>query len=321
MKIENRRNLEIDTARGIACILLVTFHVIGNNLETGLHFEEGSNLRVVSDYLSYLRMPLFTFLSGMVYARRAFSGDVIGFIKGKARRLLLPMIFVGTIFAVLQKIVPGTNSQIDNIYLIHILPVSHFWFIESLFIVFFAVMLLEKNNVLSSPTGFCISFVASVALYLWVGGSHYFSIKGAIYLAPFFLAGLAVGRFDINLNKARPYLLFLLVAIFIVLLSSDFLPERRSLIALIIGVMFSFLIVRSGLSNKYLAYIGGFSYSIYLFHTFFTASSRILLQFLGLQMIEVFFVIGIMVGLLGPVLLEIAFGDKYFLRTALFGKR
>lgn len=315
------RNLDIDTARGIACILLVAFHVVGNNETRGLHLGSGSDLRLFSDYLAYIRMPLFTFLSGFVYSWRPFSGDISNFIKGKARRLLIPMFFLGTLFAVCQKYLPMTNSKIDNLYLIHIVPVGHFWFIESLFIVFMVVMLLEKSTVLIKPLSFFMVFISSIILFLWVKTTHYFSIQGAIYLFPFFLFGVAVSRFNVQLLKFRIYLVLFLVTIFVFLLSNVNLPNKYTSIALIIGLLSSFLIVRSGFTNNLLAYIGAFSYSIYLFHVFFTASVRMFMMKLGIDNIEFHFMFGLATGLFGPILIERLFQKTVFFKTAFLGKK
>jgi uncharacterized membrane protein len=37
-----KRNLEVDTVRGIACILLVLFHVVGDTPAVGLRIPEGA---------------------------------------------------------------------------------------------------------------------------------------------------------------------------------------------------------------------------------------------------------------------------------------
>ena len=76
------RNTEVDTLRGLACILLVAYHVIGATPESGLKLHEGM-LRDVNALLAYIRMPLFTFLSGLVYAWRPYTADWKQFIGGK----------------------------------------------------------------------------------------------------------------------------------------------------------------------------------------------------------------------------------------------
>jgi hypothetical protein len=40
------------------------------------------------------------------------------------RRLLLPLITVGTIFAIVQAVTPGANSAVDHWWLLHIVPVG-----------------------------------------------------------------------------------------------------------------------------------------------------------------------------------------------------
>ena len=97
---KGNRNLEIDTLRGLACLLLVAYHVIGATPSIGLKLSDGL-LRELNDDLAYIRMPLFTFLSGFVYALRPYAGNWSAYLKGKATRLLVPMLFVGTLFALL----------------------------------------------------------------------------------------------------------------------------------------------------------------------------------------------------------------------------
>src|SRR5262245_39111390 len=104
------RDDSVDTARGITCVLVVAFHAIGSTPSAGLHIANESSWRLFADLLGYVRMPAFAFLSGYVYAQRPFSNDAGAFVIGKARRLLIPMLVVGTAFAFLQAVVPGTNG-------------------------------------------------------------------------------------------------------------------------------------------------------------------------------------------------------------------
>jgi peptidoglycan/LPS O-acetylase OafA/YrhL len=65
--VPSKRNIPVDTLRGLACILLVAYHVIGVTPESGLRLHDGI-LKNANELLAYIRMPLFTFLSGFVYA-------------------------------------------------------------------------------------------------------------------------------------------------------------------------------------------------------------------------------------------------------------
>lgn len=88
----NARDTRVDTLRGIACLLLVAYHVIGGEEGRGLDVSSGSFLVWFSDSMAYLRMPLFTFLAGFVFAARPNLSSQTGrFMWGKVRRLL-PML-------------------------------------------------------------------------------------------------------------------------------------------------------------------------------------------------------------------------------------
>ena len=143
------KQIQIETLRGLACFLLVAFHVVGDTANSGLKIEEGV-FREINDFLALIRMPLFTFLSGWVYALRPFSGNGLAFLKSKVRRLILPMLVVGTVFAVLQSQIPGANSKTVDWTELHLIPVAHYWFLESIFTIFLFVMLLELFKVFDS---------------------------------------------------------------------------------------------------------------------------------------------------------------------------
>jgi fucose 4-O-acetylase-like acetyltransferase len=112
-------------------VLLVAFHTIGG-ADTGLRLPDDSFWRFFAEVLAYFRMPMFCFLSGVVYACKPFMGDGAHFLAGKARRLLLPMLVVGTALAFIRSKMPGVNIPWQDWSTIHINPVAQFWFSESL---------------------------------------------------------------------------------------------------------------------------------------------------------------------------------------------
>ena len=317
------QNLEINTLRGLACVLLVAYHVIGSNPEFGLRLSEGV-MRDVNDALMYIRMPLFTFLSGFVYAYRPFVEGGFDFICKKSRRLLLPMLTVGTLFAVLQMVIPGANASLENWYLIHIIPVAHFWFVESLFLLFLFIVACEKFEFFASKKKYMMIFFLSSLIYVSPLSLSYFSFTGFIYLTPYFLFGMGMKRYDLLRKmpkRALRCLVLVVVAIlFLVLLKIVPLQDKRSLFALIAGCLSCAALFSLGFKSKMLAWVGVFSYSIYLFHVFFTAGSRIVLQKIGFFGVEFIFVLALVAGLVGPILVEKIL-DRYKLtRIALLGK-
>lgn len=304
------RDIRIDTLRGLACIFLVAYHVIGNNPTNGLHIESGF-LREINDLLETVRMPLFTFLSGMVYAYRPLSGNWTKFLKGKARRLLIPMLVVGTLFAIIQALVPGTNNKIDNWWLLHIYPVQHFWFVEALFWVFILITPLELNRLLNNRLVTVLIIAGFLALAVGQPYTKLLAFKGFIYLTPFFLFGMSIVRFKISPLPLLPNLIgFIGIMVAIYFLTDG--VYGRSLLGCLIGMFSCYFLLGLRLKVHWLAKIGIYSYSIYIFHVFFTAASRIIVNKLIDLPVEINFLIGLIAGILGPVLVyEIAVKTPY----------
>lgn len=107
--------------------MLVSFHVAGAGPDVGLNLPETHDVQRVNLVLSYLRMPLFSFLSGYVYAHRPFRGQAIPFLRGKVIRLLLPRLLAGVSSAFLLLRSGWRSSTLDYvggysfaIYLLHV---------------------------------------------------------------------------------------------------------------------------------------------------------------------------------------------------------
>ncbi len=318
-------NRHIETLRGLACVLLVLYHVIGADPGNGLRVADGP-VRWLNDGLAYLRMPLFTVLSGLVYGLRPFapSDSSRAFLLGKVRRLLIPMLVVGTLFALLQAATPGANRAVTDWRLLHIEPVAHFWFIESLFWVFLLVWWLERSAVMLKPSGFALVGAASVVLYLTVRGPHLLGIEGAIYLLPYFLAGLGVARFGAWRHLQHPGLQLGLLLLGLLAVVSMGMPvpnpDRRTVWILLAGLALCGLCLSLRLEWRWLARIGTASYAIYLFHVFFTAASRIALEKAGLAIFPLQLSLGLLLGLLGPILIDTYASRRPWSALLLLGK-
>jgi fucose 4-O-acetylase-like acetyltransferase len=313
------RNLNIDTLRGIACILLVSFHVVGIP-DAGLRLPETHPLVRMNEALAYLRMPLFSFISGYVYAMRPLQGDATGFLRGKTRRLLLPVLTLGTLFALLQSFTPGTNGAIDNWWLLHIVPVGHFWFLEALFIIFVILVGLERSGLLAVPGRFAMVFAASLVPFAFSDLPRYFAVSGVVYLLPFFLGGLACYRFAIGSTVMRWLAVALLVGAVVRLWAGPGNTAIASLAGLTVGLASAFLLLRSGWQNRWLAFIGGYSFAIFLMHVFFTAASRLFFTALGLSDPYALLVLGTTAGVVGPIVAALILAHFARLEFLLLGQ-
>ena len=302
------RDVNLDTIRGFACVLLVFYHVVGVDSASGLRLPSDSGYHILNELLAYVRMPLFTFLSGIVYSLRpATRGDTRLFAEGKLKRLLLPFIFVSLIFAAVQTLIPGTNGGLEwpQIPLVLVWPHGHLWFIAALLLVFALVGALDYWRALEKPLHMLALFVLACFLFEWrYGAISIFGWNRALYLLPFFVAGVMVKRFGWQ---------WALACAFVGALSPDW--------QISLGVGFGVMLLAVTPVISLVARLGVYSYSIYLYHVFGTAFSRIAWEKVGVLETPFLLVSGTLAGLLVPIAIHTALERIPFVSRALLGVR
>ncbi|HPE57216.1 MAG TPA: acyltransferase [Bacteroidales bacterium] len=329
-----RKEQSIETLRGIAIILMVAGHVIGDNSGTGLQVRDESVWRYFYFTFEYLRMPLFTAISGFVYALKPVQSDHIGrFLKGKSRRIILPFFTVATVQYLMNALVPQVNNPVPlaDIWKIYIFSYGQFWFLQALFLVFLTVVALEYNKILDTIKGWAISLGIAVIMLLVINQNYlinYFSISRYLYLLPFFLLGIGLNRFKNQLFK-KPIILALLLTLIITVTIQQLewfevintISHRFSAISVFVGISGIWLIFHIRKPFKWLAELGYYSYGIYLFHVFATAGSRIFAKMLGMENMVMLFFTGLIFGLIFPILLELILLKSAILRRLFLGLR
>src|SRR5690606_1429875 len=111
---KNNRDEGIECLRGVAIILVVMGHVIGGTPEYGLKLPEQSAYRYFfHDWFVHIRMPLFTVISGYVYAMRPITtmARVPRFVTRKCRRLLIPFLIAAVAFYLSQSLLAGLGIK------------------------------------------------------------------------------------------------------------------------------------------------------------------------------------------------------------------
>ena len=316
-----RRSAHIDTLRGLACLFLVFFHVVGDTPEVGLVLPRAHWLHALNDAISYVRMPLFGLIAGYVYALRPYQGETGRFVKSKVQRLLLPVLTVGTLFALIQARVPGAHPDTGPWWMLHIIPVAHFWFLQSLFLVFMAVMALEQLGALATRRAMLAVGIVSAVLYTSWAAPIYLGLDGAVYLLPFFLAGLACRRFDMTLALWRPAAAAVLAAaaLAVALNPAISAADGSNTASLLLGLFAAFLLVQSDFQSRFLAWVGRYSFAIFLLHVFFTAASRIALRRLGVTDTYALLVTGMLMGAAAPMVAALLIRRYWLLDALLLG--
>jgi glucans biosynthesis protein C len=321
----------VQTLRGAACMLLVAFHVIGSDLTMGLRVADDSAFRSFANLLIHLRMPLFTFLSGFVYAYRPIkAGREWDFANKKLLRLLIPLLVVSTIYFVMQQLTPGANkkhpwSEIVDIYY---LPYAHFWFLQAIMLIFAVVGALDRFGVMRRLEGYAVVLGAALLMHFFVTiHPSYFSSNQALYLFPFFILGLGANRFSGAFQ--RPTLKAIALTVFVITMTLHALAsyhihgevsEQRTLLATAISLSGLLTMLYWTPPNKTLAWIGAFSFTIYLYHVFFSSALRIALGGIGISDLLLHFFLGCAAGIAGPIVVELLFRRSPLLRRLFLGQ-
>jgi len=310
----------VETLRGIACILLVAYHVIGDSSGNGLHLLRDHVFSFANRMLIDVRMPLFSFISGFVFS--AYAADLMalrGKIAAKARRLLIPMAVVASLHYGLQAAFAPQAQQ--PVYSIFFLPYEHFWYLQATFLLMLTVFLAtwwlggDGTRAATLLLGPCM--VVAVLFDRW--HPDVFSSWKAFYLAPYFLTGYLIShsaqsRAMMEHASKRPDVIALMTVLLALLFWIELravenlvplsAPERRAL-GVAVGLATCLFFFMARFRSRILTFIGDKSYAIFLLHVFFTAGSRIVLERVvpGLG-VPVLFVAGLIAGVSGPILVS-----------------
>ncbi|CAM3983448.1 acyltransferase family protein [Smaragdicoccus niigatensis] len=331
-----KRDRSIDALRGLAAIFVVAHHVIGESVDRGMGVGNGTIWRYFEIATVDLRMPLFTVLSGLVYGLRPIhsTGDLPSLLRGKRRRLLYPMVTVGTVVFLLQVYVPGTNSkpELSSFWRIYVFGFEHLWFLQSIFIIFVIVGLLDAFDVMRdkwrwqavTATAFGAALVFSVPA-AW----DIFSLNGLLRLLPFFLAGYGLARYSREFDwrdGAGWFVAFVAVySLDVMKFLGHFSGSHLARTSIAIGVGLTGVMVlfsiRHFIECKPLIWLGGYSMTVYLLHGITAPASRILLEQVGITSDPIVFICGLVAGIGGPIVFYLLFARFKLIRVYFLGEK
>jgi len=329
-KIE--KDLYIETLRGIAIILMVAGHVIGDDKDAGMKVSDNSGFRYFYYIFEYLRMPLFTVISGYVYSMRPLldRDKLAYFINKKFKRLMIPFLFCSTLFFLVQYFTPGTNmnKNLTDIWKIYFFSYAHFWFIQSIFLIFIIAAFIEVSGLLSSITNWILLMFICFLPFLSGVSVDFFSITKTLYLLPYFILGIGLYRFRDTVFKQKAGQIALISVFVISFITQQVLFFVDQNIDLIFIRLLRSVVAVSGItcliSLKFscapLQRLGYYSFMIYLYHVFATASVRILSMRLGFDNDVLVFSLSLVAGLLFPIILYNIVGSFPVLKLVMFGE-
>jgi peptidoglycan/LPS O-acetylase OafA/YrhL len=201
--------------------------------------------------------------------------------------------------------------------------VAHYWFLESLFLIFCAVALAESLLPLRDVRAWWVYFAVSVLVYLAHPGIIWFSVLGATYLLPTFVLGIGLTRlqWDARQEHARNGFVGIVLGALVVAWQMQQGPEleRFSGPMLVAGLLLAAGFWSLGPRNRLLARIGDYSFAVYLFHVFFTSATRMALHALALDPHWLVLLVSVPMGIIGPAMVQNLIARSPTFSTVLMG--
>ena len=318
--MQKTREVWIDYTKMFACILVVLGHLLQGLNKANIDWNE--NLySYINTFIYIFHMPLFMCLSGYLYKRYTKIKEwkeYAKFIKKKLINLGIPYVIFYLAYVLINMIFSSSvNSQkgIQDILNILTNPMPPFWFLYALFFIFLIIPLLEK--ILKNNT----NIILGVSILLHVI-SIYFNTNiycidiVAQYLVYFYIGAFLVDKLKEHYKNRN---IIMLTISFVVLSLLYCYIVKNNIINGKITMLFKFLLAIMGiivniqifknLTNvieKYKIFnlISKNTFPIYLMHTTFSAGIRIVLLKLGINNFYIHFVLGLALGMLGPILVE-----------------
>lgn len=292
--------------------------MVGPSSSAGLKLPDGHFLRLMGDLFQESRMPLFSFVSGIVFSAIVMTfAQWKGGIISKARRLLLPLLFVGTLHWLMKEVTGNGDQPWHTIFY---LPLDHYWYLPATFLLMASLLTLTLILRGAHERAAMILLIIAVPAYILIPkwDPSYLSSFGALYIAPYFFSGhlLASWAADFIQGPRRNALAVAIWPVVFAVLLGVNLAMLLGLLPVPSGPVFRAFQIALGLATcfalmslrpdwKPLAYIGGFSYAIFLFHIFFAAGFRIVAQKVAPGVDStLLYPFGLAAGVIGPIVLS-----------------
>ncbi|WP_229591103.1 acyltransferase family protein [Pseudodesulfovibrio sediminis] len=318
-EIHKPRMHDIDSAKGLAIVLVVFGHLFSNS-----HYTDNIQnwYMHVHSAIYHFHMPFFMYLSGFV---TFFSGHNTmdhrygRYIKAQSIKLLLPFLLIG-VFIVVGKYVVNYYFYIDRVPdtlgegLLSLVwntgdsPARFIWYVFVLFVFRAATPLLD--TLLKGR----VSLILALSLVLfWVTlppvlflprmGTHYFF---------FILGGVAAIHWE-RIGRLFDRYCFLFMALFAAICICESLPfsfKEWAFVAGLASVPALHCLMRFPVfsHSRVLNALGNSTYTIYLFNTIFIGLTKLVLsQFLPLEgggAFAVYTIVLLAAGVCGPLFLR-----------------
>lgn len=312
------KDYSIETLRGIAIVLVVVMHAVESAAPAPYFYAIFS--------ISYITIPLFTAISGYIYAMRPIKrGSERKFFTTKARRILLPLLSVGSLEYIAAAMV--SEQQLSDIWRIFFFGFGQFWYLESLFLVFIVLGILELLSLLDTfyKLLLCTVISATVSTLFPVFDGE--PLNGLFYILPYFLMGTSLQRFSSEWKRPGFSIVALLITVGGTCIQHlayagvfNVSVETNRPLGVITALASLYVVFYWRRSVSAFNFLGKYSFAIYLFHPLgISAANKLVDAVWNTDTYLVEFVVKLLVGVAVGVVAEKGISRISILRKVFLG--
>lgn len=305
----------IDISKGVGIILVVVGHAGRGILNAGVPDENGL-LPLMDRAIYAFHMPLFFILSGVTFGMGP-PASIQPALMQKLWRLFYALV-IWTYAFLAMRALAGSNANAggswEDILIFPLPPFAHFWFLWALMVnmAVFTVLRLVFRPFVPDLWFWAIAFAISAIAHFTVTLPEQVAplFSHALNYSLSFIMGALIGTSPIR--ETVPSWSIAVLGIFLFSLgvwasvafeTTVSSVARGSILALLLLLPLVLVSTNYARSNwaQFVAFLGMISLTIYVMHTMFSAAFRILLLKVGIDNLTAHLVVGIAVGILGPL--------------------
>lgn len=328
------RVIFIDVLKSIACLCVLVGHVINGLIKDGMTVPD--LLRMVNSYVYLFHVPCFFFASGYLYANKRLEtwNDYLQFILRKLIVLGLPYVICSVAYILFSSAMSAdmhTAYSFDAILSLAVAPVAQYWYLYALFEMFLIVPVVERLfrkigekwillgfiicALVVHADAIYVEYVMMYTCFFYMG--VYFNRTGVMQ------KGFFVQKSSFNLFVVGCVFSITVYAVYqMIAANTSFIDETGYVfkgitkILLVITIVWaSYAVSRMhNVISRSLIWLSQYALYVYLFHTWFSGTLRVLLRKAGVTNSWVQVVCGIAVGLAGSLVAAVIIRKVPFFR-------
>ena len=324
----------IDVLKSFACLCVVIGHVIRGMRKEPI--EVSVVLSVLADFVYYFHVPCFFFASGYLYANKQLKSleEYRKFICKKLIALGIPYFACSVFYIMMGSIVSSDisfNSLPGLVGELLMAPVAQYWYLYALFEMFVIVPVIEYMF-RKTDKGWILFLLIVAALgvrvdTLWI--KYLVLYTCYFYLGAYFNQKNIIKKYHVYEMDSRKLLLFSgllsvgLYGVYKYVLAELIIHKsvnnvfQGTVKLLLVGCMVMMAIAithTDNAINRFLNRLAPYSLYIYLFHTWFTGLTRVLLCKTGIYSDWLHMLCGMAAGVAGPLVVALVIRKIPFFR-------